>query len=368
MDLAELRADIPALDRTVYLNTGASSPSPRRVVDAAEGCLEDHEFESPGGEGMYPYAWEQFDRTRERVAEFLGCDPVEVALTQSTSDGITRVAGALDWEEGDRVVRTDLEHPAGTLPWAYLAERRGVEVEVLGSERGRIDRDALAEALDGAELLFLSAIDWCYGTRLPVAEAVETAHDAGAKVLVDAVQVPGQRPIDVRKWGAEFVAAAGHKWLLGPWGAGFVYAREDAAAGLDPSAVGYRSVADPEAGTPELAAGAARLETGTSSPGPYAGLREAMDVIEEVGLDAVTGRVERLTDRLKAGLPDDALLSPREYESGLVSWRVDDAAATVERLRGSGIVVRSLPVDGAVRASLHAFNTADDVDRLLEAL
>jgi len=93
-----------------------------------------------------------------------------------------------------------------------------------------------------------------------------------------------------------------------------------------------------------------------------------MDVIEEVGLDAVTGRVERLTDRLKAGLPDDALLSPREYESGLVSWRVDDAAATVERLRESGIVVRSLPVDGAVRASLHAFNTADDVDRLLEAL
>lgn len=368
MDPAELRADVPTLDDTVYLNTGASGPSPRRVVEATNDCLERHEFDAPGEEGMYPFAWEQFDRTRERVAEFVGGATDEIALTQSTCDGINRVAGALDWESGDTVVRTDLEHSAGILPWKRLRDHRGVDVEVVGTDAGRLDLDDLDEALSGAKLLFLSAIDWCYGTELPVAEAVELAHDAGARVLVDAVQVPGQTAMDVREWGAEYVVAAGHKWLLGPWGAGFVYVEESAADELEPSFVGYRGVEEPMAESYAFKSGAPRLEVGTTSPGPYAGLREAMDTIEAVGLDTVERRIERLTDRLKAGLSDDALMSPREYESGLVSWRVDDAEATVERLRSQGVVVRSLPVDGAVRASLHVVNTKDDVDRLLDAL
>ncbi|MFC4357658.1 aminotransferase class V-fold PLP-dependent enzyme [Halobium salinum] len=368
MDPAELRADVPTFDETVYLNTGASGPSPRRVVAAANDCLERHEFDAPGEEGMYPFAWDQFDRTRERVAEFVGADPDEIALTQSTSDGINRVACAIDWEPGDTVVRTDLEHSAGILPWKRLRDRRGVEVEVVQTDAGRLDLDDLDDALADAELLFLSAIDWCYGTELPVAEAVELAHEAGARVLVDAVQVPGQTTMDVREWGADYVVAAGHKWLLGPWGAGFVYVDRAAAEALEPSFVGYRSVEEPMAESYVFKPGAPRLEVGTTSPGPYAGLRAAMDAIEAVGLDTVERHVERLTDRLKAGLPDGALLSPREYESGLVSWRVDDAEATVERLREEGVVLRSLPVDGAVRASLHVVNTEEDVDRLLGAL
>ncbi|MFB6105421.1 MAG: aminotransferase class V-fold PLP-dependent enzyme [Halobacteriaceae archaeon] len=371
MDPADLRSEMPGVEDIAYLNTGASGPSPRRVVDAMRAVLEAHEYRSPGEEGMYTYAFEALETARESAADLLGADPAEVALTQSTTDGINRLACAIDWQPGDVVVRTDLEHAAGVLPWRRLADLRDVEVRVVETSGGRLDVDRVKDAVDGARLVCLSSLTWTHGTRLPVSAVVDVAHDAGAHVLVDAVQSPGQHPVDVREWGADFVAAAGHKWLLGPWGAGMLYVDADATAALAPRVAGYRGVED--AGDEGVAykAGARRLEVGTVSPAPHAGLVAAVDLLEEVGIDAVQSRIERLTDRLKAGL-GDRLLGPREYESGLVTFTDPDPDDTVQRLEEAGVYVRSLPnpdVDGrAVRASVHAFNTADDVDALLDAL
>lgn len=373
MNPSTLRADIPALDRTIYLNTGAAGPSPTRVVEAVEDCRERQEYVAPAEKGAYPAAFEVFDRTREAVADHLGAAVEEIALTQSTTDGINRIAAALDWEPGDAVVRTDLEHSSGILPWKRLA-RQGVETEVVGSEGGRLDIDAFADAVADAALVCFSALTWTHGTRLPVRELTEIAHDAGALVLVDAVQCPGQMETDVTDWGADFVAGAGHKWLLGPFGAGFLHVAPGAEAHLDPAHIGYRSVEDPNAEEYAYEPGAHRLEVGTVSPAPYAGLCEAIAVADELGYDTIERRIEELTDRLKEGLADSAgvrLLSPREYESGLVSFAVEDAdpEALVERLAGEGVRLRDLPYpEGAVRASVHAFNTEDDVDALLERL
>ncbi|EFW91834.1 aminotransferase class V [Haladaptatus paucihalophilus DX253] len=369
MEPTALRADIPALERTTYMNTGASGPSPTRVVEANESCLERHEYETPADEGMYPFTFDVLDRTRKTVADHLGATAEEIALTQSTTDGINRIAAALDWESGDRVVRTDLEHSSGILPWKRL-ERQGVETDVLSSEDGRLDLDAVKDAVTDAKLVCFSALTWTHGTMLPVRELTDIARDAGALVLVDAVQCPGQMALDVTEWDADFVAGAGHKWLLGPFGAGFVSVRSGAERHLNPAHIGYRSVEDANAEAYTYEPGAHRLEVGTVSPAPYAGLGEAIDVIEEVGYDTIESRIRELTDRLKEGLvaSDDArLLSPREYESGLVTFEVDDPDAFVERLAGEGIRIRSLPYpNNSVRASVHVFNTADDIDALLE--
>jgi len=364
----ELRADVPALDETAYMNFGASGPSPRRVVDAAESALEHHEYEAPVAEGMYPAAFDLYDDVRERVAGFLGADADEIALTQSTTDGINRIAGALEWEPGDVVVRTDLEHPAGILPWERLERRRGVEVRVVETERGRIDVEAFREAVEGAKLACFSALSWNYGTRLSVAELVDAAHEAGALALVDAVQVPGQAPLDVDEWGADVVAAAGHKWLLGTWGAGFLYVDGDAEAELEPGSVGYRGVEEPDSDDWQFHDGAARFEVGTTSPAPYAALGEAIDVCEEIGVETIEERIARLAGRLADGVPEDRLLSPANPESGLVTIDVDDPEATVERLGDAGVVIRDLPFPEAVRASVHAVNTAEDIELLLDAL
>ncbi|OYR66778.1 aminotransferase class V-fold PLP-dependent enzyme [Halorubrum ezzemoulense] len=362
----ELRADVPALGDAAYFNFGAHGPSPEYVVEAAGSFIEEHEYGSATTD-PYSHAFETYDRVRERIAAFVGADPEEVALTESTTDGITRVAGAIDWEPGDVVVRTDLEHPAGVLPWKRL-EREGVEVRVLETEAGRVDRDEYAAAVADARLVCFSAITWTHGTRLPVADLVEVANDAGAFTLVDAVQSPGQGAMDVSEWGADAVAAAGHKWTLGPWGAGFLYVDRDAAADLAPHAVGYRGVEDPTGDEIEFKPAAGRFEVGTTTAAAHVGLVEALDAIEAVGLDAIEARIEALTDRLKDGVPEDRLLSPRAFESGLVTIDVDDPEATVERLGERDIVVRSLPHPDGIRVSVHAVSTEAEVDRLLDAL
>jgi len=362
----DLRADVPALGEAAYFNFGAHGPSPERVVEAASDFVAAHEFGS-GTTDPYEHAFDAYETVRERVADFVGAEPAEIALTESTTDGITRIAGAIDWEPGDVVVRTDLEHPAGVLPWKRL-EREGVEVRVVETEDGRIDREAYAEAVADARLVCFSAITWTHGTRLPVADLVEIADEAGAFTLVDAVQSPGQVEMDASAWGADAVAAAGHKWLLGPWGSGFLYVDREAADELAPRAVGYRSVEDPDGDAIAFKPGTKRFEVGTTTPAAHAGLVEALDAIDAVGLPAIEDRIASLTDRLKDGVPDDRLLSPREYESGLVTIDVDDPEATVERLADEGIVVRSLPHPDAVRASVHAVSTEAEIDRLVDAL
>ncbi|MFC6615426.1 aminotransferase class V-fold PLP-dependent enzyme [Halopenitus salinus] len=363
----DLRAEVPALQQSVYLNYGAHGPSPRPVVEAAESFLHTHEYDAPARTNPYETAADAFDRTREAVADHVGADPSEIGLTESTTAGINAIAGAIDWDPGDVVVRTDLEHPAGILPWQRL-EREGVEVRVVPTRDGRIDPDEFAAAVADARLVCFSALTWTHGTRLPVADLVDIAHDAGAFALVDAVQVPGQTSMDVGTWGADAVAAAGHKWLLGPWGGGFVYVASDAVDALHPRSLGYRSVKTPTADPYELAEGARRFEVGTANPAPHVGLQEAIGIVETVGLDRIEDRIGALAGRLADGVPADRLLSPADPESGLVTIDVDDPAATVERLASEEIRVRDLPFPEAIRASVHAINTEDDVDRLLDAL
>ena len=368
MDPQTLRDDIPVCEDTVYLNTGASSPSPRRVVEAFEASQEYHEFEAPRAEGMYDYAFDFYDEVRADVAAHLNAGESDVALTTNTTDGIGRVAAAIDWEPGDVVVRTDLEHPAGILPWERLERTAGVEVRVVETEGGHVPMDAYTEAVAGARLVEFSSICWISGTRLDVPELVDVAHDAGAEVIVDAVQSVGQERVDVEAWGAEYVAAAGHKWLLGPWGAGFLYVDPGAAVELTPAQIGYLGVEEPTADEYELHPDARRFEVGTTSTAPYAGLQAAIETIEAVGFDTIRTHNEALTDRLKAGLDDDRLVAPRQFESGLVSFEVDDPERTVERLQEEGIRIRPVPRPNTIRASLHVFNTEGDVDALLDAL
>jgi selenocysteine lyase/cysteine desulfurase len=366
---ADVRDAVPAFDDVRYMNTGASGPSPRPVVEAAQQTLEAHEWDAAGDPGPYPYAFDRYEQTRADVASFVGADETEIALTQSTTDGINRIASAIDWEPGDAVVRTDLEHPAGVLPWQRL-KRYGGEVRVVPTSEGRIDREAYREAIEDAKLVCFSALTWNFGTHLPVAELVADAHDAGARVLVDAVQVPGQTALDVSEWNADAVAMASHKWMMGLWGAGFLYVNGDVAGDLHPGQIGYRGVEEAGPDDYELKAGAPRFEVGTTSPAPYAALSAAVDFLEEIGMGTIESHIDDLANRLVEGVPTGRLISPRDPESGLVTVSVDDPEATVERLTEEyDVVIRSLPdPEGAIRASLHVYNTVEDVDRLLDGL
>jgi selenocysteine lyase/cysteine desulfurase len=273
----------------------------------------------------------------------------------------------MDWAEGDAIVRTDLEHPAGVIPWARLREE-GCEVREVACPSGTPDMDELKEAVQGARLVCLNSISWLHGSRLPLREVADVAHDAGARVLVDAVQSPGQEAVRPREWGADVVVGAGHKWLLGVWGSGFLWVDPDFVDELRPRHVGYRSVDDSSAYPLDYHDGARRLEVGTANPAPYAALREAIAIHGELGLGTIRDRIRQLTDRLKAGIPEDRLVSPREFESGLVAFEVEEPEAVVERLEERDVHVRSVPRPSTVRASVHAFNDESDIDALIDGL
>lgn len=361
MDPLELRADIPVCESCTYLNTGASGPAPTAVVDAIGEAQRRHEF-GACDPGHYPAAAELQAAARRTIAEHIGCRPDDIALVSATGDGLSRIANAIEWEPGDRVVRTDLEHPAGVLPW----RRTQAEVTTVSCPDGRLPLNEYREAVEGARLVCLSSESWLHGTRLPVKEAVDIAHDAGAMIVVDAVQTVGQHPVDVREWGADAVCASGHKWLLGPWGVGFMYIDPDVIEQFRPRHIGYWSVTEPTGEGIEYHPNAQRFEVSTDAVAPYAGLIEAIDIAESIGLETIERRIERLTDRLKSEL-SGRLISPEHYESGLVTFEVDDAESFVARAADSDVIVRDLP-SGAIRVSVHAFNTAEDIDSLVELL
>ncbi|AOW80272.1 cysteine desulfurase [Halodesulfurarchaeum formicicum] len=362
-----LRESIPALADHTYLNWGASGPSPRTVVEATESALEYHEYDAVD-DGMYTVADEIFDVTRDRIANFVGADPTAVALTQSTTAGINRIASAIDFDPGAVVVTTDLEHAAGRLPWTRLAERANLEIRVIETENGRIDQSAAADALEDAELFCFSAIDWLYGRVHPVPELTDLAHEQDAVALVDAVQVPGQYPIDVSAWGADIVAGAGHKWLLGPWGAGFLYVSAAVVDDLEPTQIGYRSVASSSGGTYQFHPDATRFELGTMSPAPFAGLRRAIETIEKIGPETIHDRIREHRERFVAGIDPARLRSPEDGRSGLVTVRDPEPERTVERLAADSITLRAVPLSESIRISFHAVNSTRDVDRVLAAL
>jgi selenocysteine lyase/cysteine desulfurase len=185
-----------------------------------------------------------------------------------------------------------------------------------------------------------------------------------AEVLDDAVQSVGQTPIELSEWEVEYVAAAGHKWLVGPWGAGFLYVAEDVIPELRPRHVSYRGI---DRDSPELDRhpDARRFEVGTTSAAPYVGLQTALKRISSVGVDTIETRIESLTTLLKDELPASRLLSPRPFESGLIAIDDDAPERSVEQLAAHDIHVRSIAEPNAIRLSIHAFNTESDIRRFL---
>jgi len=358
MKSEELRDEISLLDDYAYLNTGASGPSPRSVREAIDEGFKAHA--AAHAEKPYAHEGEVADGTRAAVASLLNVSPEKIALTSNTTDGINIVADCFDWRSDDVIVTTELEHPAGVLPWERIAEVHGAEVRVVPTDGTHLDREAYADAVKDATLVCLSSVSW-YGVSLPVEELVETAHEAGASVVVDAAQSVGAERVDVNDWGADYVAAPAHKWLLGPWGVGLLYVADDAPVEAQ-TRVGYKSAVEPnESAT--LHEDARRFEVSTSSPALFAGARAAVETLENVGFRNVEERVSRLVSRLEDGLGDSHISTG----GGLVRFNDPTPKEMVERLKDEGVVIRSLP-NGDLRASLHVFNTPEDIERLLDGL
>jgi selenocysteine lyase/cysteine desulfurase len=339
----DFRREMPLCERFAYFDHAAVAPVPSAAAAAIARYAQESATE---GDTAWPRWAERVEEVRAAAARLINAHVDEIALVPNTTAGINFVAEGFPWREGDNVVVPSNEFPSNLFPWLNLASR-GVETRQVAPRADvelAID-DLLAAASERTRLIAVSWVGYATGWRIDVGELVERAHARGIMVLLDAIQGLGVFPLDVTRTPVDFLAADGHKWLLGPEGAGVFYLRREHLELLHPMNVGWHSV--PKAADYSLAQwtpkpAAQRYEGGTQNMPGMIGLGASLDLLAGHG----------------AG-PTSVSLENRLLEiTALACQRVSAAGARVISRRdvpkhASGIVAFELPGEksAAVRRS-----------------
>jgi L-cysteine/cystine lyase len=357
-DATAFREQFPVFERVAYLNAGTEGPIPARAVAAARARIE---LELTDGRSGHPYIEALMDlaaRLRARYADVLGCDVEEVALTGSTTDGVNTVLSGLDLRPDDEILTTDEEHPGLLAPLGRARLAREVTVKVVPFA------EIASEASAATRLIACSHVSYVSGQVVDTSALART----GVPVLLDGAQALGAIPVDVRTLGCDFYAASGQKWLCGPEGSGSLFVREDRVGELLIPWPGFGSLADHERALElEPAAGAARFDHGFPTGIRSEWALASLDTLEEAGWEWIHPRATTLAASLASELAARGADVRERGPSTLVSWRVAEPEADVERLAAAGIVVRSIPALGVVRASVGAWSSEEELERLVEA-
>jgi cysteine desulfurase/selenocysteine lyase len=325
---------------------------------------------------------------RRLGAQLLGCKPEEIGLVPNTSAGLIAVARSVPFKPGERVIVFDGEFPANVTPWQLVAQDRGLEVEHLSlAPYARSHAEglhALERALaDGARLVAVSAVQFQTGLRMPLREMARLCHAHGAELCVDAIQALGVVPIDVKADGIDYLAAGGHKFLMGLEGAGLLYISERALPALSLGLAGWTGHVDAFGfltGTTgqlrydrPIARSASFVEQGTLNTVGYAALAAALELLLELGVEAIHAHVSAYLDALEEGLVALGCESVRSREpegrSAILSVKLpgEHSLATVAgELAAAGVFV-STP-DGHLRFAPHFPNALDEVPEVLRAV
>jgi L-cysteine/cystine lyase len=378
--LPAIREALPATSAGIYLNTGTCGPLPRETVRAmAE--LEGFELRSGRADAAY---WkdssERMNEARAAVAAVLGTEPRRMALTHATTDGMNVASWSIDWQAGERVVTTSLEHAGALGPLWALRNRQGVELAIADIGTGG-DHDAVLAALDRAitpntRLVSLSHVTWATGARLPIAEIVELAHSRGAFVAVDGAQAVGAIPVSVEELGADFYAVPGQKWLLGPEGTGALYCSPAVLDRPRLTFAGYGSFESIDlAAEGKLWPDGRRFEiAGFHQPSVLGLARSAAWLSMYVGLNWIYERTARLAGEAAAMLaevPGVEVLTPRDHMAGLVTFRIagwTPTAALRELSQRTLAIARTIPALDAMRISVGFFLTDSELRRLRDGV
>jgi L-cysteine/cystine lyase len=356
-DPSEFRAQFPVFQRVSYLNAGTEGPLPRQAGEAVRARIETEVGEGRSGKRYMEAVRGLAGDLRAGYARVLGCDPEDVALTGSTTDGVNTVLSGLDLRAGDEVVTSDEEHPGLLAPLGRLKRQAGVRVKVVPFA------ETANEVGPQTRLVAVSHVSWVSGRVVDTAALAAS----GVPVLLDAAQGIGAVPVDVGALGCAFYAGSGQKWLCGPEGSGCLYVRRDQLDKLSVPWPGYGSLADAsQALDSPPAEHANRFDHGFPPGLRSAWALASLRVLEEAGLGWVHERAATLAAGLADRLAERGLKVGPRGASTLVAWQADDVDAEVTRLAEAGFVVRSIPSHGLIRASVGAWSSEEELAALAE--
>ncbi len=367
-----LRSAMPVSRKWAYFDHAAVAPLSQPAAEAMAQWLAQATEE---GDTVWLDWAAQLTTCRKSAAELVGAEEKEIALLPNTTAGINLVAEGFPWQAGDNVVTLADEFPTNLYPWLNLAQR-GVETRLVPTNDGRITPEQIAAYCDDRTRVV--SVSWvCYsnGCRRALKPIADVAHDCGALFLVDAIQGLGVFPIDVKADEIDVLAADGHKWLLGPEGAGVAYIHEGWLERLQPIGVGWNSVAN--AGNYDsielkLKNSAARYEGGTYNIAGFIGLGASLKLLLSFGTRNIAAAILDFTDTaceqlIRIGA---VIRSPREGEnrSGIVSFELPgrDPQQVRKDCLAQGVALNCRA--GRLRLSAHAYNNAADLERLLAVL
>jgi len=383
LDLARIRADVPAVEHRAYLHNAGAGLMPRQVVDAMKAHL-DLEAEI-GGYAAADREAARLDGVYASVARLINAAPGEIALMENATVAWQMAFYGLRFRPGDRILTCEAEYGANYVAYLQMAKRTGLVIDVIPSDAtGEIDLAALERMIDRrVKLISITWVPTNGGLANPAAEVGRIARAHGIPYLLDACQAVGQMRVDVEALGCDMLSATGRKFLRGPRGTGFLYVRRDLLRTIEPPMIDHFSAVWVARDRYELRNDARRFETWENAYANRAGLGVAVDYALAIGMDVIAARCRLLSGRLRESLrslPGVTIRDLGRNPSAIVSFTLAcrEAGEVVAAADRAGITIgasnpsstrldaeaRHLPP--LVRASPHYYNSEDEVDRLID--
>ncbi|WP_456428022.1 aminotransferase class V-fold PLP-dependent enzyme [Rhodocaloribacter sp.] len=385
IDLARVREETPGCRNVLHFNNAGMALTPRPVLEAQIGHLR-REAETGGYEAAAE-AREALEHTYDALAAMLGCDREEVALVENATRAWDMAFYAMPFAPGDRILTSRASYASNFIAFLQVARRTGASVDVVPSDAdGQVSVEALRQMIDErVKLIALTHMPTNGGLVNPAAEVGRVAREADIPFLLDACQTAGQMPLDVDALGCDMLSATGRKFMRGPRGTGFLYVRRSRIETLDPPFLDLHAATWATPDRYEIRRDARRFETWEGNVAGKIALGTAVDYAMEQGLDAIRERVQALAGHLRTrldALPGCATHDLGRIRGGIVTFTADfmEAREIRRRLRERGINVsvstpsstlldagaRRLP--DLVRASVHYYNTEEEVERFCETV
>ena len=375
------REEVPAATTSPYFQTGGIGPSPTPVIEQVADRL-DFQNRSPAAADVAEAMSRIEPDLRAQLGRVFGAGADEVALTHSTSEGISIVAWSLDWRSGDEVVISNTEHPANVIPWYVLRDRLGIVIREIDLSPGTdLVAEVEAQLSSRTRLVSLSHVSRNNGRTLRTedsARLAELLRSRDVRYHLDGAQGPGCVTTDFAALGCDCYSTCGHKWLLGPKGTGALFVRRSMLDEVQLSWAGAHSHETMDyAGNYTLLPSAARYEFGTRALADFHGFGRAVQWMEEIGFERILARIDALVDHGIEAIrrtPGLAVASPEDPadRSGILVVRLpegcDPMALYRDLGREDGILASPVRGERDFRISVHFFNTREEISSALDAI
>ena len=376
--------------KLIYLDNGATTQKPLAVIDVYDNVYRKVNANIHRGvHHLSNVCTDLYEKARQIVARHLNAaDSSEIVFTRNTTESINLVAYAYGDKfvgPGDEIVVSEMEHHSNIVPWQLLCQRRGAKLLVAKvSDHGELDMGHFAGLLsERTRIVSIAHVSNVMGSVNDVRTIVGMAHSVGAVAVIDAAQSVPHQAIDVQSIGCDFLAFSGHK-VYAPLGSGALYGRRDLLNAMNPWMAGGEMIDKVSFAGTTFAEPPLKFEAGTPDYAAAIALGAALDYVDGIGMDVIEAHEASLVKRTLDGLlaiPGVRVIGQAENHASAVSFLVDsihpyDAGMILDKL---GIAVRTghhcaqplmdrFGIVGTVRASFALYNTADEVDALLNGV